>query len=370
MEIHTGTDRAYSPRSLEDEAEIHEFVEDHRGLSIGGIDVFLINSELSTRTGVRADIIGLAETGHVVVVELKQSAGGRGGSRTALIQALEYGADFRSRGYGDLERRYQDFTGSSSTLREAHAAYFDLEKPLREIEFTMAVEPRLILLAEHFTAADIDAARYLRDTNDVDLTCVQVTPFEVDGARLYGFETRLESKTEPTVPSRRSGDESLPWLTNRLEESYFERFGDEFGLSSPTQSTEREEYRKGLRFVSAPDHPDDLRYTFKLGVFSDSPTVEFGVSPVGNETLEQIIEDHREEIDDEFTFKDTQWRRIRKEKSLKSVFDQKNIDTVSPEVSQTVSQILWEDDQFHEIVEEFLVMVEKWHEIFDAELSS
>lgn len=372
MEIHHERERGleYRDAALASEGELHGFIEEKEGLSIGGIDTFLIDSERSTRTGVRADIVGIAETGHVVVVELKQSESGREGSRTALVQALEYAADFRSRSYRDLAAMYEEFSDDADReLRRAHADYFGLSDPLREVEFTFATEPRLVLLAEDFKPSDVDAARYLRDTNDVDITCVQVTPFEVDDTRFYGFETRLESKTEPTVPSRRAADEALPWLTARLEESYYERFGEKFGIEAPDQATERDGYYKGNRFVSASHHPDDLRYTFKLRVFDGPPRVEFGVSPTGHERLEQVVDEHRPAREDDLDFADTKWRRVRGDECLQPILADAELETVSPEISETVSRVLWNDDRFQSTWHDFLAMVEKWHEIFDRNLA-
>ncbi|SFR97606.1 hypothetical protein SAMN05216559_1883 [Halomicrobium zhouii] len=371
MEIYpeTGSDDLYEAVSLKSEGEIHSFLENHEGVQIGGIDVLYLQSELSTRTGVRGDLVGVAETGHVVVIELKQAGGGRKGSRTALVQALEYAADFRSKSYHDVAEEYDRFTnGTTESLRQAHANYFDLTDPLREVDFTTATEPRLLLLAEDFKASDIDAAGYLRDTNDVDITCVQVTPFEIDGMRLYGFETRLESKTEPSLPSRRASDESLPWLTTQLEKAYYKRFGETFEIESPDQATEREDYFKGNRFVSAAHHPNDLRYTFKVLVFDDSPRVEYGVSPTGQEHIERIIDDHQEVIDGSHAFKDTQWRRVRGSQPLQSTLRDSSLDIVAPEVSETIARVLWNDDQFQSTLELFFDMVEKWHQIIDDEL--
>lgn len=365
-----GTDRPYEATALKDEAEIHAILEDQAGFQIGGVDVFLIKSELSTRTGVRADLVGVAETGHVIITEIKQSGSGRKGSRTALVQALEYAADFRSQSYHDIAEEYNAFTeGATQSLRQAHAEYFDLTKPLREVDFTMATEPRLVLLAEHFEASDIDAARYLRDTNDVDITCVQVTPFEIDGDLLYGFETRLESKTDPSSPSRRASEKSLPWLTTQLEEAYYDRFGKMFGFDAPDQATERDEYFKGNRFISAAHHPDDLRYSFKMNVFDEPPRVEYGVSPTGHDRIEQIIDEHRDAIEEPHEFGGTKWRRVRGDESLKPILSEHSLDTVAPEVSETVSRVLWADERFQSTWESFLSMAEKWHQIIDEEMN-
>lgn len=169
--------------------------------SLGGTEVFIINSEQSTRTGVRADILGLAETGHTVILELKQADGGRKGSRTALVQALEYAADFRSESYRALSEKFAAYANSDTPLDVAHADYFNLDEPLSESTFTMATDPRIVLLAEHFEPSDIDAARYLRDAKDVDITCTEVTAYDVEANRVYAFECRLQSKTAQNVLS-------------------------------------------------------------------------------------------------------------------------------------------------------------------------
>lgn len=356
--------------TLESEGEIHDFIEKQVGISIGGIGIFLVNSERSTRTGVRADILGLAETGHPIVLELKQTGGGRKGSRTALVQALEYAADFRSEAYQDLAQTYTEYSRSEQRLNVAHAEHFGLEEPLDRVKFTRATEPRIVLLAEQFKASDIDAARYLRDVNDVDITCIEVTPFEIEGVRAFGFETRLQSKTSPSVPLRRADDEALPWLVRRLEESFYERFGTEFDIATPEEATERETVYKGIRFVSAATHPDDLRYSAKLSVYDDPPKAEFGVSPDGHEDIERIIDQHKDAISADYRLKDRDWRRIRTEYSIESVLSDAQLDTVSPEVSGTIGRVLWESEEFQQMWRQFLDVVERWHTIIDSELSS
>ena len=87
------------PQELESEQELHDFITRHTGLQLGAVDTFLLGSEHTTRTGVRADVLGLAATGHPVIIKLKQARSGRKGSRTALTQALEYAADLRDGDY-------------------------------------------------------------------------------------------------------------------------------------------------------------------------------------------------------------------------------------------------------------------------------
>jgi hypothetical protein len=357
------------PRSLTNEAELHSFVEQQSGLELGGLDLFIIDSEGSTRTGVRPDILGLTETGHLVVVELKQAGGGRSGARTALVQALEYAADFRAASYSRLAETHADYAGSDQSLREAHAAYFDLTEPLAESAFTMAVEPRLVLLAESFEASDIDAARYLRDANDVDITCVAVTPFAAGDGRLYAFECRLESKTSPNRVDRETTETALPWLTRRLEEAYYDRFGDRFGIESVDAATEREAEYKSHRFVSAEGHPDALRYTFQVNAFDEKPDIDYGVSPDGHEAIEQIVDRNAAALGDDHELVDRNWRRIRPVETpgLESVLADAQIDVVSPVVDETVGRVLWNDDEFQRIWTEFLDLVETWHTIIDAE---
>lgn len=373
MELHagSGTAGALETATLESEGEIHSFLEGHEGVQIGGVDTFLVNSELSTRTGVRGDLVGVAATGHIVIVELKQKGGGRKGSRTALVQALEYAADFRSRDYHEIADMYAAFgDGTPERFRQAHADYFGLTDPLREADFTMATAPRLVLLAEHFRPSDIDAARYLRDVNDVDITCVQVTPFEIDGKRFYGFEARLMSKTEPSAPSRRAREKSLPWLTMQLEEAYYTRFGQAFGLETAEQATDREGYFKGNHFVSAGHHPQTLIYSFNVGVFDGDARVKYGVSPRGHERIERIIDRHRDAIGETHGFKDTKYRRIRCSGSLQPILSDASLDTVAPEVSETVARVLWHDERFQSEWRSFLDMVERWHRIIDTELDA
>jgi len=154
----------------------------------------------------------------------------------------------------------------------------------------------------------------------------------------------------------------------RLEESYHERFGEEFGIDGPTQATEREGYFKGNRFVSADRHSAALRYSFNVIVFDGPPRVEYGVSPDGNERIEGIIDDHRGEIGEAHAFGGTNWLRVRGDQRLQPILSDGALETVAPEISETVSRVLWTDERFQSTWSLFCELVDKWHRIIDAKL--
>lgn len=354
---------------IQSERQLHKLIESQTGIRFGDVDVFMINSEESTRTGVRADILGVAETGHPVIIELKQAGGGRKGSRTALTQALEYAADFRSEGYQALSEKYQQSTDSEIPLDEAHARYFSLTEKLSPQTFDMATEPRICLLAEQFRHSDIDAARYLRDANDVDISCLSVTAYTIEETLIYAFETRLETKQSPDTPLRDASQRSLPWLVRRLEESYHSRFGDMFEIATPQDASERQTCYKGTRFVSRPSHPEGLCYSLKSSVY-DSAKVEFGVSPRGNGPIETIIDRHSDTLMSGFERKERKYRRVRNMNgdSIETTLSDAQLERVSPEVSRTIGTVLWNSDEFQRIWSKFLDMVERWDRIIEDEL--
>lgn len=354
------------PQELESEQELHNFITRHTGLQLGAVDTFLIGSEHTTRTGVRADVLGLAATGHPVIIELKQAGSGRKGSRTALTQALEYAADVRDGDYTTYRNIYQAYSDTGTSLQEAHAAYFDLDEPVEKAQFAMAQEPRLVLVAEQFKASDVDAARYLRDANNVDLTCIEVSPVRVNGDLVYGFEQRLASKRSPSLPGRHADDESIPWLTRKMEESYYQRFHERFDISTPAAATARDSFHKGHRFVSAPSHPDGLYYSVKLDIFSSPPEISFGVSPRGNQAIERAINANRDQIS--LTFKNRKYRRIRGSADVSQVLEEAQLETISPEISESIGRVLWQSEPFQRSWNEFLNMVERWDDIIDSEL--
>lgn len=155
-----------------------------------------------------------------------------------------------------------------------------------------------------------------------------------------------------------------------MEQSYYERFGDEFSINSPAEATERGRFHKGSWFVSRPSLSDHLRFSSKFGVYDEPPRFEYGVSPDGNERLEEVVDANTDALSENHKHRNRNWRRIRGEVKLGSVLADAQLTTVTPEVGETIGRVLWTSDEFQGVWADFLDMVEQWDAILNEELHS
>ena len=107
-------------------------------------DLMVVNQE--TRFQEEPDVIALDRQGHLYMFELKRWRS----SRENLLQVLRYGQRFGPCGYDTFEylwARYQSKSGGASTsLREAHARYFELTDPLDGRSFN--AEQRYVVITD------------------------------------------------------------------------------------------------------------------------------------------------------------------------------------------------------------------------------
>lgn len=78
-----------------------------------------------------ADIYALNEKGDLILFELKRGAAGE----DAVLQALRYAQDAGQWSYSILQNKYQQYTGRTSDLLDAHKEAFYLEHALDSKEF-------------------------------------------------------------------------------------------------------------------------------------------------------------------------------------------------------------------------------------------
>ena len=72
------------------------------------------------------DIYALNENGDLIIFELKRCAAGEG----AVHQVLRYAQEAGQWSYSQLEKKYQEYSGSNDSLIEAHKEAFNLEHAL------------------------------------------------------------------------------------------------------------------------------------------------------------------------------------------------------------------------------------------------
>ena len=171
---------SFAGLSLKERYDIQEWVLHNPTLL--GEPLLIIASEFSgfDRTSERLDVLALSSQGRLVVVELKRSAVGT----TAELQALRYAAFCSTLGLTDIAELRTDFLnrrGQSTTTDSAMSQIRDfVEHPDFE---DLDDKPRIILAAEDFGPELTATVMWLRSFQ-VDIRCVRLTPYSVDGALL------------------------------------------------------------------------------------------------------------------------------------------------------------------------------------------
>jgi hypothetical protein len=180
-----------------------------------GEDLLVITSEFSgfDRTAERLDVLAIDKQGVLTIVELKRSAVGT----AAELQALRYAAYCSTMSFRDLTELLAAY--QSRRNGESFAAS-DAERAIRafvdEPEFTAVTDkPRIILGAEEFSAEITATVMWLRSFG-VDISCVRLRPYQIDGqlllessvliplpeAREYQIRREIKDAEQPSAQSR------------------------------------------------------------------------------------------------------------------------------------------------------------------------
>lgn len=134
------------------------------------------------KTRDRSDILALDEAGKLAVIELKRESGSR-----QDLQALRYAAYSATLRLDDIVELYVTHRSahgeevSDAEARDAlaeHAADADIER-LDDDE-----KPRIILVATSFSVGVTATSLWLRENYELDIACVQLIPYELDGKLL------------------------------------------------------------------------------------------------------------------------------------------------------------------------------------------
>ena len=156
------------------------------------------------KTRERSDILALDQTGKLVIVELKRDSSG---SRQDL-QALRYAAYSATLGLDDLAELYAAHLAKAGRTLSKDEALTELEEHVADGDLqslTDDARPRIILVAKSFQVEVTATCLWLRESYGVDISCVQLVPYRVDGRVLIASSVLipLPEASEYTVKRER-----------------------------------------------------------------------------------------------------------------------------------------------------------------------
>jgi hypothetical protein len=352
---------------LSDEHAVEKWLTKDPGVTIGGIDVFIVDQQGHTDDGQRYDIIGVDRKGETVTIELKHKRS----PRKMVAQAFEYASDHYhwERPYSTLEHRFQSYTESTESLRQAHADYFGLDNPRPETAFNS--DQQIILLAGWFSDRVLSVAEYLQDTGH-SIRCVEYSVYSGDTSRilatqnLLGEESgqdRSENRGKPS-PDKKYRTATYRRIFNRIQaEVVPELRGD---IDNPDEVLLKPmEELNGLNLIS--HHPDlsfdhlkedDDPFAFNFKVVPTKGNLRLSIQYREDEVAEEILESYQDEIEPGFQYKGGKYGAVVKEADIDAALAQINWDTTTRE---EIAEVLLGDDTLDQYIEEYVEMIHRWH---------
>ncbi|WP_249020525.1 MGMT family protein [Conexibacter sp. S30A1] len=142
------------------------------------------------KTKERSDILALDRAGRLVVIELKRDSSG---SRQDL-QALRYAAFSATLTLDDLLDLYAKHHGAAPAAISKDEALSRFTNHVTEGALEGIDEdtrPRIILVAKAFQVEVTATVLWLRETWGMDISCVELVPYSVDGKVLLSSSVRI-----------------------------------------------------------------------------------------------------------------------------------------------------------------------------------
>jgi hypothetical protein len=147
-------------------------------------EIAIFSRQPRTAHGKLADLLGIDETGAVVVIELKRDKT----PRDVIAQTLEYSAWVNTLSLDDLDQLAHDYGtrpgAETSTLVDVYRQHFGDDREdvagLNDItdRITFNHRQRMIIVAEHFSPEVEETLRYLRTKHGIDIVGVRFGLFK------------------------------------------------------------------------------------------------------------------------------------------------------------------------------------------------
>jgi alkylated DNA nucleotide flippase Atl1 len=197
--------------------EIERWLKQEPGVM--GEELKVVASQFSgfDKTKDRPDLLALDRAGKLVVVEIKRDDSGNGQDLQALRYAA-YVSTFTAEQVAGLYRAYESQENDRAiTSAEARKELEDFISSESLDALDEDEQPRIVLVAARFQVGVTNTALWLTRNFGLDITCVQLTPYKLNGEILLAssiliplpqaadYEVRLQEKRRK-ASTRRQGD--------------------------------------------------------------------------------------------------------------------------------------------------------------------
>jgi len=183
----------FASLNLTERGDIEEWVKANPSVLLPhtGEELLLVASEFDgfDKTNERLDVLAMDKAGRLVVIELKRDTS----FTTAHMQALGYAAYLSGFKFDDLVSVYGQYArrvGRTATDDEFGQELLDFI----EVEFEGSdwdPDPRIVIAARVFRPEVLATCQWLRRKFDIDISCVQMSPYELGEEILVHVNTVL-----------------------------------------------------------------------------------------------------------------------------------------------------------------------------------
>jgi hypothetical protein len=205
---------SFSELNLHERQDLQRFLLED--ISPIGSDLMVIAEEYGNWEDARRriDLLAIDKEAHLVVIELKRTEDGG----HMELQALRYAAMISTMPLDEAVSAFEKFLartrpGETIDARQRLSEFLELE----EEELELAPDVRIILVSQNFGREITTAVLWLNEFEPMDIRCVRLVPYEVNGAVLLDvqqvvplpeaedYRVRLRQKTHERERVRTDG---------------------------------------------------------------------------------------------------------------------------------------------------------------------
>ena len=186
---------------------IQEWIE--KRTEILGEPLLIIAKEFNAfdRTNERADLVALDSEGNIVVIELKRDDSGS----EVHWQAIKYASYFRKVSGEDVVNIYSKFRS-----KDYETSYSEIVDFLNHQDLGSINRSQRVILCSHRFAVEVTSAVLWLVDNGINIKCVQIIPYEIDGMLLIQSSIIIPVPgSEPYEVTASIGNKEL--IINRVE---------------------------------------------------------------------------------------------------------------------------------------------------------
>jgi hypothetical protein len=166
--------------------DIEKWVENYP--DILGEELLILTTEYDKfdKTDERLDLLAIDKEGNLVVVELKRDDSGK----TVELQAIKYAAYCSTLTLSEVSKLFQQYLKKKGIECSDEGARDKITGFIENTDFEeLSDRPRIILVSKEYRPEVTATVLWLRNFG-VDITCVKITPYEMDKDRI-AFESNI-----------------------------------------------------------------------------------------------------------------------------------------------------------------------------------